>query len=262
MTGVKGWLTDTWHRIYRIATHPTSLAAAYGMLSATLRGQNVFDSKMRAAWRIFSFVVQIVLWVVVLYLLTPFLASIQPTFFRTNPALSPSDFILLVTAGIVLAYTYETHKLREESVYQRRMSAASDLRVSMFNAYYRLPAAEETRTAMLFRFYSNDGANTITKVQLLSGFLGTPIGRCGPFDYIHGEERLHADYFLDDIQERIALLNALRLGSGELRAAVLATNGERFVYTFRAITDNWRESLAGRLHLNDQFILVKKEFLN
>lgn len=205
----------------------------------------------------YMFILQIVMWVLILYVLTPLLASFQPLFFATKTPLSISDFILLVTAAFVLAYTYQTQKLKEETIYQRRMSVAHDVRFEMTMHYAKVNEFDR----VFGRLLTPEALNNVCELVFITAVAGSDIGKCTVFQKINAEDNfLKATYFIETQQGRDAFVQSLKLGGGEIRARVLVTNGEKFVYTFRAVTENWRQFLVDRNpNLNDEFILVKKE---
>lgn len=205
------------------------------------------------------FILEIIGWVVVLLFLTPILASfIQAQFPKAQ--ISFGDFILAITAAFILAYTYETKKMREETIYQRKMSSAIDVNFVMIGDYNTSKPDEEIIYGVLTTF---KGLNCVAKVSFISGIMTMSIGRSDPF-YIAQEdnwesERMVAQYCIKGRKDRNDFLRALKLQNGEIRARVLMTNGEKFIYTFRAIEGNWRKALDGIENRGDEFILVKKE---
>lgn len=61
----------------------------------------------------FWLVIKLVFWVFVLVWLTPLLASLFINNFKPNNV-TVSDFILFITAAFIIAYTYETQKMKEQ----------------------------------------------------------------------------------------------------------------------------------------------------
>jgi len=59
------------------------------------------------------FIIKLIFWVLVLVWLTPTLAPTFINIFKPNNV-TVSDFILFVTAAFIIAYTYETQKMKEE----------------------------------------------------------------------------------------------------------------------------------------------------
>lgn len=59
------------------------------------------------------FILQIIGWVIILYILIPIFISFFNGIFK-GVSISTSDFILLITAAFILAYTYETQKMKEQ----------------------------------------------------------------------------------------------------------------------------------------------------
>ena len=59
------------------------------------------------------FIIKLIFWVLVLVWLTPLLASVFISSFKTN-ALTVNNFILFITAAFIIAYTYETQKMKEQ----------------------------------------------------------------------------------------------------------------------------------------------------
>jgi hypothetical protein len=210
----------------------------------------------RSIQRYVLFILQIIGWVLVLYFLTPLLASFQPVFFATKIPMTIGDFMLLITAAFVLAYTYQTQKLKEETIFQRRMSVAHDVRFRMTN-YYR---QRNEGDAVFGELTAVEALNNVCDFTFLTAVVGRNIGRCGIFQrLVPARTFLETSYLMETLEGRDAFLESLRLTNGEIRARVLVTNGETFIYTFRAVTDNWKRTLAGAPNLNDEFILVKKE---
>ena len=59
-----------------------------------------------------KFIIQLLFWVLILFLLLPTLVRLFNSFFHTDILLA--DFILLITAAFIIAYTYETKKMQEQ----------------------------------------------------------------------------------------------------------------------------------------------------
>lgn len=205
------------------------------------------------------FILEIIGWVVVLLFLTPVLASYFRAFFP-KAEISFADFILLITAAFILAYTYETKKIRQETIFQRKIAAAVDVNFVIMGGY-QIPRSEGEEIFGMFTTFK--GLNCVARISFVSGIMTTPVGNSGPFYMVHEDnwesERLIAHYFIKGKKNRDDFLRALKLQNGEIRARVLMTNGERFIYTFRAVQENWRKALEGGEGRNDEFILVKKE---
>lgn len=59
-----------------------------------------------------KFIIQLVFWAVILFFGLPFLAKLFTSLFKISIQLN--DFILLITAAFIIAYTYETQKMKEQ----------------------------------------------------------------------------------------------------------------------------------------------------
>jgi len=66
------------------------------------------------------FVAKLIFWVLILVWITPILASAFINIFKPNNV-TINDFILFVTAAFIIAYTYETQKMRAEMVKQTEL---------------------------------------------------------------------------------------------------------------------------------------------
>lgn len=211
------------------------------------------------SWLLFGlFLLQVVGWVAVLYILTPFLASLSVPIWGKQIQLSVSDFILLITAAFILAYTYEAKKLREETVYQRKMAVASDIRFSMADYYEHKDADKD---AVFGRFTAPEGLSSVVGVAFLNVIISEPIGRCGKFFKKDKEDEYPtARYDIISKEERHDFVQTLQIQDGTINARVVTTNGLQFTYTFAAVGDGWRNAhIAGKGYVKDEFILVKKE---
>lgn len=199
------------------------------------------------------FIFKMAFWTFVLYFLLFFFLVSFKSIFGNKATLSDSDVILLITAVFVLAYTYEAHRLKEETIFQRKMSAAVDVDFQMSSGYIRSNEYSEDMGILT----SSRSHNNVSTFTFISPFLWQPIGECSLFYSLDGN--LSARYMIKNVKECNSFLKAIEIQKGEIKAKVLITNGERFIYTYRAIGDNWRKSLSGEHDLCDSFILVKKE---
>jgi hypothetical protein len=59
-----------------------------------------------------GFMFKLVFWVIILFFALPFLVKLFTSFFKINIQLN--DFILLITAAFIIAYAYETQKMKEQ----------------------------------------------------------------------------------------------------------------------------------------------------
>ncbi|MDO8536861.1 MAG: hypothetical protein Q7R94_01285 [bacterium] len=215
--------------------------------------QRVFRSVQRYG----LFVLEILGWVAVLYFLTPILISFLVNLFP-NIQIQFGDFILLITAAFILAYTYESKRMRGQIIFQDRMACAHDISFKMRSGY-RL-----TSPNILFgRFSVIEAPNGVSKISFLSGIIMKPTGRCGIFQKLqNADDHLEADYFIEGDKDRETILRALKLKDGEIAARVLMTNGLMFLYTFRAAQGNWKKTLREDAKgLTDDFVLINKELL-
>lgn len=206
--------------------------------------------------RYFLFVIEIVIWTFILYLIIPILGSLFNSIFQNKVPLTNSDFILLITAAFILAYTYETKKLREETVFQRKMTSACDIRIRMQYQPYKRDNRQEWDAFMTIE--TDEGVNTISRFSFLRAMPRTDIGYCKTFKE-RGDGTLLAYYMIPTDVERNDFLKALQLQGGEIKAWASATDGTQFIYTFRAVSDGWKKTLEGEPGLYDDFVLVKKE---
>ena len=215
----------------------------------------MFDIYFYKIRRYFVFILQIIGWTLVLYVLAPIRLGFFASIFKIeNIALS--DFILLTTAAFVLAYTYETKKLREESVYQRKILSANDIRIKLQSYYF----GPNPKNRVFARIQSLEAFNNVASLYFLSAGWMKPIGRCDSFSRIGDDLRFfEANYFMNTEKDIHLFLNSLKNQGGIIKAKILITNGERFTYTFQAVQDNWKRALDGAENLTDDFILVKKE---
>lgn len=73
---------------------------------------NILDKLHASCLDLVKFIIKLVFWVAILFFVLPFLAKLFTSFFGINIQLS--DFILLITAAFIIAYTYETQKMKEQ----------------------------------------------------------------------------------------------------------------------------------------------------
>jgi len=154
-----------------------------------------------------------------------------------------------------LAYTYETKKLREESIFQNQMSSAIDIRFRM-TGNYSIPYPNRTTFAELG---TSESLHNVSRFNFLTTFSMKPIVRCGSFERFRAGDPLRANYFIETDKDRKKFLNTLRMQEGEIRAGVLMSDGTRFVYTYQATTEGWKHALQGHPNMSDTFALIKKE---
>ena len=67
-----------------------------------------------------SFLAKLVLWVFILAWITPFLAGLFLNTFNKSANLTVGDFVLFITAAFIIAYSYETQKMREQMTEQTK----------------------------------------------------------------------------------------------------------------------------------------------
>jgi len=80
---------------------------------------NYLEKKIRKGFfGYFKFILGLIIWVTVLFIITPLLGKI---FLTIYPDVVFNDFILLITAAFVIAYTYETQKMKEEVAQQTEL---------------------------------------------------------------------------------------------------------------------------------------------
>ncbi len=206
---------------------------------------------LRPLQRYILFILQIVGWIVVICLLVLFILTILQLKI-TDVHASFGDFVLLITAAFILAYTYEAKKMREEIVFQREMASAVDINFSMSSGY-KLPLPGNTFGTVS----TTKGLNSVSGFSFLSGVMITKIGRCSPF--INVGNALRADYFIETEKGLQTFMRALSLQDGEIRARIWMTNGTKFIYTFVTSQRNWKKTIKGVKDLDDQLILIKKE---
>lgn len=212
------------------------------------------DAKIAAPLiKMLLFILKMAFWTFVLYLLLLFFLVSFKSIFGDKVKLSDSDVVLFITAVFVLAYTYEAHRLKEETIFQRRMSAAADVNFQMNSGYIQSGQYSEIVGILT----SPKSQNNVSIFTFVSPFLWQSIGECSLFYNYDGA--MSAQYMIKDVKEYSGFLKAIEIQNGEIKAKVLITNGERFIYTYRAIGDNWKKSLGGERDLCDSFILVKKE---
>jgi hypothetical protein len=212
------------------------------------------DNPMRSLKRYFLFILQVVVCVILLYFITIAFAASFVAVFGKNVQLS--DLVLFITAAFILAYTYETKKLKDETILQRKMSAANDIHFRM-NTSYRDDMMDKRPFGFL---ETTEALSNVSRFTFLKAIPMRGIGNCTPFVRMHrNPSLLEASYFIKTGAERNTFLEALQLQDGNIKAWVLMTDGTEFVYTFRALGDGWKQTLDSAPNLGDQFILVKKE---
>ena len=89
---------------------------------------------LKPFWSYGLFILEIIGWLIIICFLTLSLISVFQVQFP-QAQISFSDFVLLITAAFVLAYTYEAKRMRRETVFQRKMSYAIDIRFKMIGYY-------------------------------------------------------------------------------------------------------------------------------
>lgn len=210
--------------------------------------------------RYLQFIVQLIGWMGVLALITPILVGVFQGsikgLFGTEVKLSDSDFILLITAAFVIAYTYETKKIREESIFQRKMGSANDVKFKMLSKYL----VENPDGSLFGELSSPERLHNVSDFCFITTFSMKPIGMSAPFQKITADKKFFvANYFIKTNEGRKVFLNTLKKQDGEIQAKVLMTNGDRFIYTYKAGADNWKKVLEEDAKLFDYFTLIKKE---
>lgn len=211
----------------------------------------------RVIGKYFFFILEIIFWVIVLCIVIPIFAASFNAVYQGRLTLSNSDFILLITAAFILAYTYETKRLREETVFQRKMADSVDIQFFMRNNY---DASQLTKPGGLFAdVQAPEAQNNVSEFEFLTAVRFASIGRCGQLYKGSRDDSLSAHYFIESPGAIDAFLKALQLQNGHIKARVLMTNGTEYVYTFKAVGEGWKKTLTGSPNLNDAFILVKKE---
>jgi len=133
------------------------------------------DNPMKSLGRYFLFILQIIVCVILLYFITIGFAASFVAIFGKNVQFS--DLVLFITAAFILAYTYETKKLKDETIFQRKMSAANDIQFTM-NTTYRDDAMEKRPFGFL---QTTEALNNVSKFTFLKAIPMRGIGNCIPF---------------------------------------------------------------------------------
>ena len=116
-----------------------------------------------------GFMVWVIAWIFVLYLLLPVFASMFRNMYKTD--LSMSDFILLITAGFLIATLYETKRTNDQE--RRRAIRPILLRTGFLNDWESLqftfdPTGKLMEKPIEFKVMKNI-ATTITGHVIISG---------------------------------------------------------------------------------------------
>ncbi len=226
----------------------------------------IFEKLLKLIWPVQKyslFVLEVICWVGALLFLTPLLSGLFQIVFP-KVLISFNDFILLVTAAFILAYTYETKRMRQETIFQRKMSYAVDVSFRM-DGYYKEGGTDANLnldTVIFGKVSALEGVDNVSQFSFMSAIMMTPIGKCKLFerDYSEGgSPKISAHYFIVTNEGRDDFLRALMIQDGEIKARVSMSNGIRFIYTYRATQENWKKTLGGAKNLGDNFVLVKKE---
>ncbi len=205
----------------------------------------------------FLFIIQIIGWFAIICFLTIITSGISLTIFGKNLKLSNNDFILLITAAFILAYTYETKKLKEETIFQRKMSDANDIDFQIYQ--YRIDPEFHGNTIGSITMIKR--LNNISEFTFLTPIIFKPIGELQGFSGLEDDNlSIRADYVIKTEKEIKEFLKTIEIQNGKIKARVKTTNGVKFIYTFRILGDSWKKALKGTYeYKGDQFIIIKKE---
>lgn len=178
-------------------------------------------------------------------------------------------FLLIKSTKATEVSARATEKMTNEMLKQRLYEHAHDVDFVM-KSYY-LPHIKDG--LVTGEIMTKDEKNKITFFAFLdSKYL--PIGKAGRFYKILSTDiKERALYRMETDGERRTFLETLQKGKGFIKAKVIASSGTEFIYTYKAITDNWRnfeifppEANYQYPNLRDNFSQASKqidpEFLN
>lgn len=229
----------------------------------TLGFLNKMDLNHRFIKKSFKFLLEILLWVAIVLFTLVVSISIFNLVLK-DFIIDISDIILFITAVFILFYTYETKKIREETISQNKMSNAVDVRLLTvhylekdFESGHIIEGCE---VDILTTIYASKSTNNISSFKFITPFALRGIGKCESFEKIN-ELELIGTYFVTN-RQRDMFLKALEIQDGKIKARILITNGDRFIYTFKSTGDNYKKALKSSKGLVDSFILIKKEIDN
>lgn len=169
-----------------------------------------------------------------------------------------STAILSATLVYLIKYTKATQEMKSEMVHQRVMSNAHDVRFRL-NLYY---LSKNPKDIHFGELRANEYKNSIVKFIFLD-HKGKLIGRSTKFykekatDFV-----LKSNYFIEEKGGRTRFLKTLQKKKGKIEALVETSVGDKFIYTYETMEENWKILLKGKKgkkrDISDNFILIRK----
>lgn len=166
-----------------------------------------------------------------------------------------STAILSATLVYLIKYTKATQDMKNEMVHQRIMNNAHDIKFNMTGNYLH----ENPDKTPFGELKVNEQDSNVINFTFLD-HLGKPLGRSATFGKgANVDLFLCSNYFIETKEDRMKFLEVLKKQEGKVVALIETSIGDKFIYTYKAIHENWKKTLdTDHPNLNDEFILVKK----
>lgn len=167
--------------------------------------------------------------------------------------------ILAVTLWYLIIYTRETQEMKREMVIQRKMSDAHDVYFDMKINYYPL---KDSYDGQVFGELKTSTSLKHTIINFL--FLDENSKKIGGHCLFHKiqqkDDLLVTNYSINHKQDMLSFIKTLNNNKGLIKAEVLSTSGNKFIYTYKAIHDHYKNAEKFP-NTADGFILIKKEII-
>lgn len=166
-----------------------------------------------------------------------------------------SIIVLSITLLYLIKYTKATQEMKNEMVKQGKMSNAYDIYFDMGSNFYL--SANPYDKQIFGKLTTPISIHTISEFLFLGENL-KPIGRQTDFlKIIDGAKELVADYRIENKNDRVLFITTLCNKRGLIKARVMTTSGDKFIYTYKAVTENYKKAKETP-NLSDSFRLIKK----
>lgn len=170
------------------------------------------------------------------------------------------DFWSIIILGFslyfLIKYTFETQGMKEEMITQRKMSNAHDVYFDMRTNTYL--SAYPYNKQIFGELTTVTASNTISEFLFLDEN-SKPIGRHTDFLKMKDEDNnIVADYRIENEEDRVSFIKTLCSKNGLIKARIITTNADKFIYTYKAVTENYKIVTKENPNRSDSFRLVGK----